>query len=227
MDKETLQKLILETVEELMSRSGGETPGVAGEEPSPAPEEVRDLSAVDFRNIISVPHPCQPELFQEWRAKSTARIGIWRAGPRYRTESYLRFRADHAAAMDAVAKDVPREILEEMGLFQVQTICQSKDEYLTQPDRGRLFSPETMEAIRKNCVAQPDVQLVVADGLSSTAIPPMCGISCPPSSRGWSSAGCGWGPRSLSSMDGWEPWTPSPRWWARKSRSSWWGSGPD
>ena len=170
MDKETLQKLILETVEELMSRSGGETPGVAGEEPSPAPEEVRDLSAVDFRNIISVPHPCQPELFQEWRAKSTARIGIWRAGPRYRTESYLRFRADHAAAMDAVAKDVPREILEEMGLFQVQTICQSKDEYLTQPDRGRLFSPETMEAIRKNCVAQPDVQLVVADGLSSTAI---------------------------------------------------------
>lgn len=166
MDKETLQKLILEAIESVTKQTETEPAG----EFSTDTEEVRDISAVDFRNVISVPNPCQPELFQEWRAKSTARIGIWRAGPRYRTESYLRFRADHAAAMDAVAKDVPKEILDEMGLFSIQTICQTKDEYLTQPDRGRLFSPETVQTIQKNCIKQPDVQLIVADGLSSTAI---------------------------------------------------------
>ena len=98
--------------------------------------EVRDLSAVDFRQIIDVPTPANPEEFRRMRSKTVARIGVWRAGPRCRTNTYLRFRADHAAAMDAVFTDVPERLLEEMGLFTVQTLCETKDMYLTRPDLG-------------------------------------------------------------------------------------------
>ena len=67
------------------------------------------------------------------KARTPARLGVWRAGPRYRTKTYLRFRADHAVAMDAVFTDVPEDFLAANGLFQVTTRCTSKDEFLTRP----------------------------------------------------------------------------------------------
>ena len=118
--------------------------------------EVRDLSAVDFRQIIDVPTPANPEEFRRMRSKTVARIGVWRAGPRCRTNTYLRFRADHAAAMDAVFTDVPERLLEEMGLFTVQTLCETKDMYLTRPDLGRRFSQETLAELQQRCKRNPD-----------------------------------------------------------------------
>ncbi len=184
MDEKMLHKLILEAIQEVLSENVNEQPPVKAAEPAAVPAqkkemkqqcvesdgEVADLSAIDFRKVISVPKPAHPEQLRELREKSTGRIGIWRAGPRYRTESYLRFRADHAAAMDAVFQDVPSEMLERMGLLQIKTLCESKDEYLTRPDRGRMFSDETLEQIKKHCKLNPDVQIILADGLSSTAI---------------------------------------------------------
>lgn len=145
-------------------------PGPSEDEGVGAEEEVPDLSAVDFRKIISVPNPAHPDQFSELREHTSGRIGIWRAGSRYRTENYLRFRADHAAAMDAVSRDVPPSLLEEMNLFSVQTLCESKEEYLTRPDKGRMFSSEVLSLLRKKCRSNPDVQIIVADGLSSTAV---------------------------------------------------------
>ena len=104
------------------------------------------------------------------RSKTVARIGVWRAGPRCRTNTYLRFRADHAAAMDAVFTDVPERLLEEMGLFTVQTLCETKDMYLTRPDLAAAFSQETLAELQQRCKRNPDVQLVVSDGLSSTSV---------------------------------------------------------
>ena len=52
----------------------------------------------------------------------------------------------------------------------MQTLCSSKDEFLTRPDLGTRFSDETMAEIRQRCAAGPDVQVYVADGLSSTAV---------------------------------------------------------
>ncbi|WP_066456528.1 ethanolamine ammonia-lyase subunit EutC [Anaerotruncus rubiinfantis] len=184
MNEKTLRELILDTIREVVTDGGAEeitkiqkpqtASPRAAEEMNPAcvicDEEVADLSAVDFRKVISVPDPAHPEQFQELREKSAGRIGIWRAGPRYRTESYLRFRADHAAAMDAVFQDVPQALLDRMGLLQVKTLCENKDDYLTRPDKGRMFSQETLERIKKNCTPNPDVQIILADGLSSTAI---------------------------------------------------------
>lgn len=183
MDEKMLHKLIIDAIQEVLTEDHkAEQPIKAAEpvavfaqeeeEPKGAKVEgeVPDLSAIDFQKVISVPNPAHLEQFRELREKSTGRIGIWRAGPRYRTESYLRFRADHAAAMDAVFQDVPPELLERMGLLQVKTLCESKDEYLTRPDRGRMFSDETLEQIKRHCKPNPDVQIILADGLSSTAI---------------------------------------------------------
>ena len=110
------------------------------------------------------------EMLKRMRAATSARIGIGKCGARMRTDTVLRFRADHAAAKDAVAKDVPEELLQRLGLFTVQTLCTDHDEYLTRPDLGRNFSKETLAELEKKCKPHPDVQIYAAGGLSSTAI---------------------------------------------------------
>src|SRR5262245_430345 len=50
-----------------------------------------------------------------------ARIAVGRAGTRYRTNTLLRFRADHAAAKDAVVSEVDPQLLARLGLFEVKT----------------------------------------------------------------------------------------------------------
>lgn len=110
------------------------------------------------------------DTLKRMRSATSARIGIGKCGARMRTDAVLRFRADHAAAKDAVAKDVPEELLEQLGLFTVQTLCKDHDEYLTRPDLGRRFSEETQQDLTKRCKQNADVQLYAAGGLSSTAI---------------------------------------------------------
>jgi ethanolamine ammonia-lyase small subunit len=132
--------------------------------------ELSDISMVDMRKQLLVPNPENKEDYLKMKAKTSARIGVWRAGPRYKTETLLRFRADHAVAMDAVFTDVSEEIIAEMNLFMVKTKCKDKDEYLTRPDLGRKFDDEEIAVMKKNCKMNPQVQVIVADGLSSTAI---------------------------------------------------------
>ncbi|STT55820.1 ethanolamine ammonia-lyase small subunit [Klebsiella pneumoniae] len=45
-----------------------------------------------------------------------------------------------------------------------------KNLYLTRPDMGRRLSPEAIDALKAQCVMDPDVQVVVSDGLSTDAI---------------------------------------------------------
>ena len=132
--------------------------------------EIPDITEVDLRKEILIPNAENEKAFLNLKEKTSARLGVWRAGPRYKTQTLLRFRADHAAAMDAVFTDVSDEIIEEMDLFKVQTKCRDKDEFLTRPDLGRQFSDETLAELREKCKTKPKVQLYVADGLSSTAI---------------------------------------------------------
>lgn len=168
MNEELLKDLVARVVSEVMSE-----PAAPKEEKKAAcvcDGEVPDLSAVDYQKVLSIPNPANPDEYLRIKGKTAARLGVWRAGPRYRTSTYLRFRSDHAAAMDAVFTDVPQELLDEQGLFTVSTCCQSKDEYLTRPDLGRQFTEETAAELRAKCKNNPDVQIFVSDGLSSTAV---------------------------------------------------------
>ena len=132
--------------------------------------ELSDITMVDMRKQLLVPNPENREDYLQMKAKTSARVGVWRAGPRYKTETLLRFRADHAVAMDAVFTDVSEEIIAEMNLFTVKTKCKDKDEYLTRPDLGRKFDDEEVAVMKEKCKMNPQVQVIVADGLSSTAI---------------------------------------------------------
>ncbi|MBS4030918.1 MAG: ethanolamine ammonia-lyase subunit EutC [Clostridiales bacterium] len=140
------------------------------EESQVSDEGLLDITEVDLKKQVLVPDPENLEGLLKIKETTPARIGVWRAGPRYKTETLLRFRADHAVAMDAVFTDVSEELLSEMDLFSIQTMCNNKDEYLTRPDLGRKFGEEALQVVKNSCVKNPQVQIYVSDGLSSTAI---------------------------------------------------------
>lgn len=110
------------------------------------------------------------DYFDSLRNATPARLQIGRAGSRYKTNSYLDFRAAHAAANDAVMSEVSSKTLEELGLFEIQTKCKNKYEMLTRPDLGRYFSDETKKYLKQHASSDVDVQVYCGDGLSAPSI---------------------------------------------------------
>ena len=133
-------------------------------------EFVPDVTALDLRKLYLTEEPVNGEKFRKMKEKTPARLGSGKAGPRYKTLTMLRFRADHAAAQDAVFSQVPEDFAQKNGMAEVQTKCHNKDEYLTRPDYGRCFDEENRKKIRAAIPGTPRVQIVVGDGLSSAAI---------------------------------------------------------
>ena len=131
---------------------------------------VPDVTQLDLRKLYLTENPENREKYSRMKEKTPARLGSGRAGPRYKTLTMLRFRADHAAAQDAVFSQVPEEFASKNGMTEVRTRCASKDEYLTRPDHGRCFDEENQRKIRSAIPGTPKVQIVVGDGLSSAAI---------------------------------------------------------
>jgi ethanolamine ammonia-lyase small subunit len=101
---------------------------------------------------------------------SPSRLGVGRSGRRPRTASMLSFRADHARARDAVLTRVSEETIERLELLKITSRVSDQDEYLARPDLGREISDATATQLREDCIHAPDVQLIVCDGLSSTAV---------------------------------------------------------
>ena len=98
------------------------------------------------------------------RERTPARLFAGRAGTAYRTDTYLDLRRDHAAARDAVEMDVrladlPAGLVAQFGIFEVQSLAQSKQEFLLRPDRGR--RPGRLHDRQ---------QIAIGDGLSATAV---------------------------------------------------------
>ena len=131
---------------------------------------VPDVTALDLRKLYLVEKPAQEQRYRAMKQHTPARLGSGKAGPRYKTLTSLRFRADHAAAQDAVFSQVSESFARENGMQEVQTCCHSKDEYLTRPDKGRIFDEENRKKIRAAIPGTPKVQIVIGDGLSSAAI---------------------------------------------------------
>jgi len=129
-----------------------------------------DITKIDLRDVIELKNPANEAELMKYKKKTPARIGISRAGTRYTTNTMLRFRADHASAVDAVYTDVSEEFLNANNLFTVQTKCHSKDEYMTRPDLGRRLDEESINILREKAKKSPKVEIFVSDGLSSTAI---------------------------------------------------------
>ena len=119
----------------------------------------RDIIAVDSKTSYFLDDPQDPDALERMIKRTTARIGVGKAGPRLKTQTLLALRADHAQARDAVMKDVDPRILEDAGLFSVQTLCEDKNAFITRPDLGRKLSPEAVQTLKERCVPNPDVQI--------------------------------------------------------------------
>lgn len=168
-----LEEIVRRVITELNLTDGAPAPSAqpaVATAPKADGGEIPDIRSIDYRQVYEVPNARHPDAFARSKARTWARLGQGRSGPRYKTASLLRFWADNASAMDAVFTDVSQEFLDELGLFTVQTRCTSKDEYLTRPDLGTQFDDEAIAEIKQRCQANPQVQVYVADGLSSTAV---------------------------------------------------------
>lgn len=145
--------------------------------PAPSPSatslsiDLPDPAAPELRYKPRVNHPKDPAALIELINSTTSRIGVGRAGPRYNTASLLLFQGDHAVTQDALYRDIDQKLLDEFGLFTVQTnVTDGKEQYLLRPDLGRQLSDDAKRTIDEKCAKNVNVQLVVGDGLSATAI---------------------------------------------------------
>jgi len=117
-----------------------------------------------------------PEIIKKVRARTPARLLAGRSGAAYRTNTQLELREAHAAARDAVRADLnlPTDLgenfVEKWNLFEVCSRATNKDDYLLRPDLGRHLSEASRAEISKRCTTGHDLQIVIGDGLSVTAV---------------------------------------------------------
>jgi ethanolamine ammonia-lyase small subunit len=179
MSMEDNIKLIVEQVlKEIAVTDGGKTAAVATaaavaavkEAPQADSFDVIDLSTIDLQTQLLVPEPKNKDLYMDMKKSTAARIGVWRAGPRPLTETLLRFRADHAVAQDSVMGEISEEDAAKYKMLYVKSACKDKDEYLTRPELGRVLDDDSVKKMEQECTKKPQVQILVADGLSSKAM---------------------------------------------------------
>ena len=109
------------------------------------------------------------------RARTQARLMLSRQGGSYTTRVQVGLRQDHAAAIDAVwrelvpATDWGAAFCGAWQILETTSAATTKEEYVRRPDLGRIFSAASREAIAAGCPAGADLQIVVGDGLSARA----------------------------------------------------------
>ena len=182
MNQADIEDIVRTVIRQIAAPSG--TPA---EPPAPAVAAqplALDLGSDEARAWLGVPEPKSQEVLKDLKLTTRARVGAGRDGPRPRTQSLLRFLADHSRSKDTVLSEVPPEWVRNAGLFEVQTQITEKDQYLTRPDLGRGLSPEGGAEISTRCIKSPDVQVIVSDGLSTEATTANFDDIVPPLLRG-------------------------------------------
>lgn len=118
----------------------------------------------------TVDNPLNANVIEYARSITPARIGIGRAGTRMKTDHYLHFRIDHAAAQDAVYKEVDEALLNKLQLPILTSDITDLKQYLMDLPAGRRLAHKSAEWLDKNLTKNVDVQMIVSNGLSSSAI---------------------------------------------------------
>jgi len=104
-------------------------------------------------------------------SRTPARIARGRAGARPRTSELLLFRADHAAARDAVLAEVPAEFPVYAGCAAtVSSSAADRREYVLRPDLGRRIREHDEDAVAALGKNGCEVLVAIGDGLSSEAV---------------------------------------------------------
>ncbi|GAC1589272.1 MAG: ethanolamine ammonia-lyase subunit EutC [Hymenobacter sp.] len=117
-----------------------------------------------------------PDPWEGLKAFTAARIALGRTGTSVPLREALAFRLAHAHARDAVystlAMDELLADLPALGLAvcPVRSRAANRSEYLQRPDWGRQLADSAKVQLAGQAAGECDVAIVLADGLSATAI---------------------------------------------------------
>lgn len=164
-------------------------PAAAVGGPAPGEDALPDLTAREARRKVGVEGALRPEVLQDLLDSTAARVAVGRTGTRPRTQAMIRFLADHSRAKDTVLKDFPDQWVENSGFLELRTEIVEKDQFLTRPDLGRRLSRDSVRLALAQCRKQPQVQVIVSDGLSTDAVVANFDEIIPPLNKGLANAG--------------------------------------
>lgn len=146
MDIQTIVKQVMEELQK-----GGQIKN------SPIVKEPAETKESKGRNInyekssqVGVEQPANREEIERVQSITPARIGIGHTGTRMKTKNYLEFRIDHAAAQDAVFKDVSEDLLKELKLPVLFSKSETMDQYLMDLDSGRQLNETSRKWAAEN-----------------------------------------------------------------------------
>lgn len=118
----------------------------------------------------------EPDEWESLKRFTNARIALGKTGVSVPLNESLRFKLAHAHAKDAVYSrldlDALTTTLAQTGL-PVQVLrsrAENRDIYLQRPDFGRQLDEASAEQLRQLDSPPADICLIIADGLSATAI---------------------------------------------------------
>ena len=111
------------------------------------------------------------------RAYTAARIALGRTGSSVPLREALAFRLAHAHARDAVYSSLDAAHLTAgltaltLPVQPVRSRAETREQYLQRPDYGRQLTQESRQQLREaDAPEAADVALILADGLSATAV---------------------------------------------------------
>ncbi len=125
--------------------------------------------------LAQQPHDL-PEIIKQVRARTPARLLAGRSGAAYRTNTQLELRGAHAAARDAVraelnvSADLGDDFVQNWNLFEVCSRAATNNEHILRPDLGRHLNDASRAEVSQRSTLGNDLQIVIGDGLSATAV---------------------------------------------------------
>ncbi len=180
-----MERLIVESVLAEL-RKNGAAPVACGNTTVGVEDGAVDLPDISRPTLTNAKNFAAVEAM---KTVTNARIGLGRCGTRQRTDTWIRFQADHAVAQDAVFMDVSDAFLAANKLETVTTRATTKADFLREPNWGTQLSEEGRRKLNSLTQKGANVQIIVADGLSSSAIEANIPEILPPLVQGLQSAG--------------------------------------
>lgn len=107
---------------------------------------------------------------------TAARIAIGRTGASIPLDQSLELKLAHAHARDAVYSELDTDKLSsdlkqfELPLLLLHSKAAYREQYLQRPDLGRELNEESVDILKDCAYDKTDVAIVIADGLSATAV---------------------------------------------------------
>jgi len=121
------------------------------------------------RRTFEIKDPSNPSALASFIAATPSQIAVGRTGTRYLTKTYLKMRADHAIAKDAVYSEITEEFPIQLGCVPLRSQANDREDYLLFPDHGRRLDDESLNRLHREGDRGCDVQIIVGDGLSAWA----------------------------------------------------------